>query len=91
MYSHITQVAALIMVESPAAVTSDCSALSYSIQCCNEVNKVPGASQQLVIVTYKVARSKYEQGELVIGKNNCVPLHFLDSFKMVKSKDEQAQ
>ena len=79
------------MAESPAVETSDHPTLSCTTQCCSEVNNVPEASQQLVIVTYKVARSKYEHGELVIGKNNCVPLHFLDSFKMVKSTYEQGQ
>ena len=80
------------MAESPVAVTEgDCSALSCPIQCCNEVNKLPGTSQQLVTVTFKVEKSKDEQAELVIGKTKCVPLHFLDSFEMMKSNDEQAQ
>ena len=80
------------MAESPVAVTEcDCSALSCPIQCCNEANKLSGASQQLVMVTFKVGKSKDEQAELVIGKTKCVPLHFLDSFKMMKSNDEQAQ
>ena len=65
------------MAESPAAETSDCSTLSCPIQCCSEVNEVPEATQQLVTVTYKVARSKYEQGELVIGKNKCSFLGFI--------------
>ena len=80
------------MAESPVAVTEgDCSALSCPIQCCNEVNKLPGASQQLLMVTFKVEKSKDEQGELVIGKTKCIPLHFLDSFETMKSNNEQAQ
>ena len=69
------------MAESPVAVTEgDCSALSCPIQCCNEVNKLPGTSQQLVTVTFKMEKSKDEQAELVIGKTKYVSLHFLDSF-----------
>ena len=80
------------MAESPVAVTEgDCYALSCPIQCCNEVSKLPGATQQLVMVTFKVEKSKDEQAELIIGKTKCIPLHFLDSFKMMKSNDEQAR
>ena len=66
-----------VMAGSSAVATSDCCTLSYSIQCCSEVNKVPVASQ-LVAVKFKMVKFKDEQTELVIGKNY-VPLHFLDS------------
>jgi len=71
------------MTESPAVVTSnstndDCSTLSTPIQCCNETEVTPAASE-LVAITHKMVERNDGQRELVIGKEIFVPLYFSDS------------
>ena len=58
-----------------AAETSD---RPFLPQCCSEGNEEQGASQ-LVVVPYKVVELRDEREELVTGKQNFIPLHFLDS------------
>ena len=61
-----------------AAESSDCHSLPYSVQCCSEGNEEQAASQ-LVVVPYKVVELRDKREELVTGKENFIPLRFLDS------------
>ena len=59
--------------------TSDCHSLpNYPIQCSSAGNE-GHASSQIVVVAYKMVELKDKREELVIGKENFIPLHFLDS------------
>ena len=65
-------------MDKSAVETSNSRALPYSIQCCNDPNKVPAASE-LVVATYKMVERKDKQGELVTGRENFIPCHFSGS------------
>ena len=57
----------------------ECCTASDFVHCCTEVNEIPSATSEMVAVVQMVEWDDDKQAEIVIGKDNFIPIYPLDS------------
>ena len=64
---------------SSVLTNPECCTSSDFVHCCTEVNEIPSATSEMVAVVQMVEWDDDKQTEIVIGKDNFIPIYPLDS------------